>query len=364
MCVFKGICKRGDGSVKRGVILEIGNQYITLLTPEGEFLRSRKGKEHYEIGEEINFFPVNEQNSVRRSFFKLNKWNSGIASVIAAALLFFSIFNLYDRNEVYAYMTIDINPSIEAGVDKKLRVVSLEGYNAEGDEVVKKLEEWMNEPINSVTEAIIQESKDSGYYKEGVEVLLSTVIVEEEDEQLAKELSENVQSIVETSKQEDIMITSVNSTVEDREHAIEKGLSTGKYMKETLMAKEKEVEKQQDQKVKATDKGQGNGNNGNNGNNGDVKGQGRNLKNDSSPNQNSVEKGNGNSSENRGNSSDSSGVEKEKGNQNKGNQSNNGKGNQEDKKGPPEAVQKGKQKQQDNKKQGNGNNKKDNGSKN
>ncbi|MBM6618118.1 anti-sigma factor domain-containing protein [Bacillus suaedaesalsae] len=330
--------------MKRGVILEIGNQYITLLTPEGEFLRSRKGKEHYEIGEEVDFFPVNEYVPTKKSYFRLNKWRTGIASAVAAALLFFSIFNLYDGNEVYAYMTIDINPSIEAGVDKKLRVVSLEAFNSEGEEVVNNLEEWMNEPIDSVTQAIIQESKDSGYYKEGAEVLLTTVIVEEEDAPLAEELNENVQSIVESSKEEEVVITALNSTKEDREHALEQGISTGKYVKETLTAREKDLEKQEKKEMKAAEKGLNNGNG---------QGKGSDHKNDNQG------KNNGNDKQDKlfdkkGDPNNPAGIDKDKPKMND-KQSNKGKSNQEDKNGPPEAVQKGKEKQQDKKKQENNN---------
>lgn len=331
--------------MKRGVILEIDSRFLTLLTPDGEFLRSRKVKDQYEIGEEIDFFPVNEYVKEKKSIFRFNKLRAGIASTMAAALLFFSIFTLNDGNEVYAYMTIDINPSIEAGVDKKLRVVSLEAYNSEGEEVVNNLEEWLNEPIDSVTEAIIQESKDSGYYKEGAEVLLTTVIVEEDkDEPVAKELTESVQTIVEASKEEDVIVTAVNSTPEDRKNAIKQGISTGKYVKEKLTVQEKKEQKQKENEFKAVEKNapgekginNGNGNDNDNGEKNQNQGKDKQLfdkKGDTNP----------------------PAVEKNKENINiDGNQSNKGKGNQEDKKGPPEAVQKGKNKE---KKQNNNKNK-------
>lgn len=332
--------------MKRGVILEIDSQFLTLLTPDGEFLRSRKVNDQYEIGEEIDFFPVNEYVKEKKSIFRFNKLRAGIASTMAAALLFFSIFTLNDGNKVYAYMTIDINPSIEAGVDKKLRVVSLEAYNSEGEEVVNNLEEWLNEPIDSVTEAIIQESKDSGYYKEGAEVLLTTVIVEEEDkdEPVAKELTESVQTIVEASKEEDVIVTAVKSTKEDRKNAVKQGISTGKYVKEKLMVQEKNEQKQKKNEDKAVEKntpgekGINNGNGNGNGEKNQNQGKDKQLfdkKGDTNPP--AVEK-----------SKDKINVDID------GNQSNKGKGNQEDKKGPPEAVQKGKNKE---KKQNNNKNK-------
>lgn len=225
-------------------MLEINSRFVTLLTPDGEFLKSRRVKDHYEIGEEIDFFPLNEISTAKRSFFRFDKIRVAIASSMAAVLLFFTVFSFYDSHQVYAYMSIDINPSLEAGVDKKLRVISLEAYNDEGKLILNSLEEWVNQPIDSVTKAIIEKSKDSGYYQEGAEIIIATVIVENEGDQLAKQFDKDVESLVQTYQKENVPITVLNSTVEDRKHAVKKGLSTGKYVKETIIAKEKETKKE------------------------------------------------------------------------------------------------------------------------
>jgi hypothetical protein len=226
--------------LKRGVILEVNTKFVTILTPNGEFLRSRKVKDHYEIGEEIDFFPVNERFTAKKPFFHLEKIRIALASSIAAVLLFFTVFTFYDSQQVYAYMSIDINPSIEAAVDKKLHVISLEAYNEEGKVVLSSLGEWLNQPINSVTKAIIQESRDSGYYEDGAEIIIATVIVEDEGETLERKLNGNVEGLVQSYQKVNVPITVLDSTVQDREVATKKGISTGKYINEIIVAKEKE----------------------------------------------------------------------------------------------------------------------------
>ncbi|OXB86565.1 hypothetical protein B9L19_13660 [Geobacillus thermocatenulatus] len=37
--------KRGAFIVKKGIVLELGEEFVTVLTPEGEFLRLKKEKE-------------------------------------------------------------------------------------------------------------------------------------------------------------------------------------------------------------------------------------------------------------------------------------------------------------------------------
>lgn len=224
-------------------MLEVNSKFVTFLTPDGEFLKSKKVRDHYEIGEEISFVAVNETYSLKKSIFQFEKLRVVMASSVAAVLLFFTVFTFYDSQEVYAYMSIDINPSLEAGVDKKLRVVSLEAYNSEGELVLDSLKEWMNQPIDSVTTAIIQESKESGYYQDGSEIIIATVIVETESQTLEEKLNTNVKDLVQSYKEVNIPITVLNSTNEERELAHQKGISTGKYKREIIVAKEKELEK-------------------------------------------------------------------------------------------------------------------------
>lgn len=226
--------------MKKGVILEVNASYVTVLTPDGEFLKGRKVKENYEVGEEIDFFPLKERASMKRKtpFFSFGKLRIALASSIAAVLLFFTAFSYYDSHQVYAYMSIDINPSIEAAVDKKLRVITLKAYNQEGRKIVANLDEWKNLSIESVTESIIESSKKSGFYNEGAEVVIATVVVDDEGDRLKKELSDNVDKIVKAHKADNVTITVLDRSIEDRELAVGKGLSTGKYVTEFILAKD------------------------------------------------------------------------------------------------------------------------------
>jgi hypothetical protein len=240
--------------LKKGVILEVNAQYVSVLTPEGEFLKARKLKEDYNIGEEIDFFPLNERGLIKKRFFNdFGKLRIALASSIAAILLFFSAFSFYDSNQVYAYMSIDINPSIEVAVDKKLRVITLKAYNEEGKLILADLEEWKNNSIANVTKDFIQKSKASGYFEDGAEVIIATVVVDDEGAKLKGKLDEDVNNLAQEYKAENVMITVMDRKVQDRELAIGLGLTTGKYVKEFLLAKEVEPkleEKPEDQPVK------------------------------------------------------------------------------------------------------------------
>ncbi|MFD1735506.1 anti-sigma factor domain-containing protein [Bacillus salitolerans] len=223
--------------MKKGVILEVHKHSITLLTPDGQFLKGRKDREHYEIGEEVNFIPFTEKKKGR--LFHFEKFRVAIAASVAAALLFFTVLSFYDTKQVYAYMSIDINPSIEAGVDKKFRVISLEALNNEGKVIIDSMDEsWHSQTIESVTLNILKESKEAGYYEDNAEVLIATVIVNDKGEQLESKLNHNVETMIETIKAEEVSVIAFESSMEERESAVKHGLSTGKYHQQLVTAKE------------------------------------------------------------------------------------------------------------------------------
>ena len=115
--------------MKKGVVLSVNKFSITLLTPDGEFEKCRRLQRNYEIGEEIRYQP---QESVWNSFFSFSGKKAAVMSAAVACLMLFSIVIPNFSTEVSAYMTIDVNPSIELGVDDDLQVVELRGINADG----------------------------------------------------------------------------------------------------------------------------------------------------------------------------------------------------------------------------------------
>ncbi|MEH7380636.1 anti-sigma factor domain-containing protein [Bacillus sp. JJ1533] len=219
--------------MKKGIVMDVNDEYITMLTPDGEFVKAKHMKESYEIGEEMTFFPVNERvisHTSRQRFFQVKKWRYALASSLVAILLLSLFIPFSSRNEVYAYMSIDINPSFEVGLDDNLRVVSLEALNDEAKKLLESIPDWKNSSLDSITESIIQHSKNKGYLEDGKQVLITTVVAESHDKEIDQELQQGIKDIKEEYEKEQIAVTAITSTVETRNAAKEKGLSTGKLL--------------------------------------------------------------------------------------------------------------------------------------
>jgi hypothetical protein len=222
--------------MRKGIVLEVDEDFVTVLTPEGEFIQVKK-EGTYQIGEEIEKLPIQRQR-VKKNFFHFSSFKMALTSMVAVCLLVFTMFSGLTSNKVYAYLSIDINPSIEIAINRDLKVVKIKGYNQDGKMIVTRLSDWKGKPFIDITKKIIELSIKNGYLQEGEEVLITTVKKEtsrSSSQQLVKELNEVKQSY----ETKNIVVTTQTSTLEVRKEAVEKGFTTGKYLRLTEKAKEK-----------------------------------------------------------------------------------------------------------------------------
>jgi hypothetical protein len=222
--------------MRKGIVLEVDEDFITLLTPEGEFIQVKK-EGNYQIGEEIGKLPIQRQR-VKKTFFRFSSFKMALTSMVAVCLLVFSMFSASASNKVYAYLSIDINPSVEIAVNKDLKVVKIKGYNQEGKMIVTRLSDWQGEPFIDIAKKIIELSIKNGYLQEGEEVLITTV-KKETSRSSSKQLVQQLNEVKQSYEAKDIIVTTQTSTLEVRKEAVEKGFTTGKYLRLTEKAKEK-----------------------------------------------------------------------------------------------------------------------------
>ncbi|GLH63521.1 anti-sigma factor domain-containing protein [Parageobacillus sp. G301] len=208
--------------MKKGIVLELDEEFVTLLTPEGEFIQVKKDGD-YEIGEEI------EAQVIKRPIVRRRSFRYVITSLVAAVVLLVTTSLHFPSNEVYAYMSIDINPSIEVGVDEQLKVLKLKAYNEEGKRVVSQLSHWKKKKFVDITMEIIELSMQKGYLQEGGQVLITTV---ERKHRAAssRELSTELKKIQHSYQQKNIIVKTEESTMEVRNKAVKKGMTTGKLL--------------------------------------------------------------------------------------------------------------------------------------
>jgi hypothetical protein len=230
--------------MKKGIIMEINDGFLTLLTPEGEFLQSRKQNLPYSIGEEIYFFPIESVNEpmTKRSISNIFRLKT-VWIFMAALMIFIGTFiPMYQNNKAYAYMSIDANPSVELGVNKKMQVVKLTGFNKEGKEIISHLKNWKKEDVSELTKVILAEMKSGGYLKNNHQVLISTVRIEQPEQKVEEKLQRKLDKIEASVHNEKLEIIVIQATEKERQKAHNEGLTAGKYQFSQGKSKQKNVE--------------------------------------------------------------------------------------------------------------------------
>ncbi|MFF2286867.1 anti-sigma factor domain-containing protein [Peribacillus butanolivorans] len=219
--------------MKKGVILSINKRFVTLLTPEGEFLKTKRQERTYEVGEEITFSPVKPKVTLSFSSFHLSFKKKAVLSVAAALLILFSILPSYSSEHVSAYMTIDVNPSIELELNDHLEVLKLTGLNEDGKLVIDQLTNWKGKEIKTVTNRIVETTKQLGYLKGNKQIVVSTTLLDK-DKKLDKNLKEEIKEISKQGNVSQTKMKVIQATKTDRKQARKQGVSTGKYVEKKL----------------------------------------------------------------------------------------------------------------------------------
>ncbi|MBK5445665.1 hypothetical protein [Peribacillus sp. TH24] len=154
-------------------------------------------------------------------------------SVTAALLILFSILPSYSSEHVSAYMTIDVNPSIELELNDQLEVLKLTGLNEDGKLVINKLTNWKGKEIKTVTNRIVETTKKLGYLKGNKQIVVSTTLLDK-DKKLDKNLKEEIKEISEQGNVSQTKMKVIQATKTDRKQARKQGMSTGKYVEKKL----------------------------------------------------------------------------------------------------------------------------------
>jgi Anti-sigma factor N-terminus len=228
--------------------MEMDDSYLTLLTPDGEFLRARKQEKSYSIGDEIHFFPVTDP--IIAPFSLKNRLKLKSAWMLIAALLICigSVVPLYQSNKAYAYMSIDSSPSIELSLNKKMQVVDIMGFNEEADKLISNLDDWKKRDVSELTKIILTEMNEEGFINLEKPVTISTVKTKEISETVETRLIENIEKLKQTISNQPIEINMYTATEEDLENAHDLGVTAGKYYQKKNLTTENKQEKKEKHK--------------------------------------------------------------------------------------------------------------------
>ncbi|KLA28925.1 hypothetical protein B4080_3527 [Bacillus cereus] len=211
--------------MNKGIVMDIKKHSVVVLTPNGEFITCKRKGDSCIIGEEISF----DEQEQKASYFSIPSFLKP-ASILVACFLFAVLF-FYNQPEekVFAYVSVDINPSLEVSVTKDFRVIDLQACNDDGRHILKELKQWENKQLQEVIRTIIKQSQEDKYLTNDKQVMLTAVA---KDKALEPLLEKAMKELKKEYELKHITVEYQSSTMQVRENARKAGIGTGVYIKQ------------------------------------------------------------------------------------------------------------------------------------
>lgn len=128
----------------RGLVMEVKKRSCIVLTGDGQFLEVAKPRNGAEVGREI-VIP-------RPVFYRFKASYWAVASFLVVALAWLAFNSMLPR--AVAYVALDINPSVELGINGDNKIVSARGVDDDGKELLQRVD-VMHVPLADGVQKII-----------------------------------------------------------------------------------------------------------------------------------------------------------------------------------------------------------------
>jgi len=161
----------------RGVVLEIRGERAVVLVHGGEFRRIRLDGRCLYVGQEIEvpslpsraFWPV----------FSRPRLAVLVACMLIAVLMPFGYFEFMAPRPALASVCIDIDATLELGIDIRGKVVEARGVGDEGQAILQGVN-WRGKQVDELIAELVKFSTDKGLGQKdaGLDLLLTVIPVE------------------------------------------------------------------------------------------------------------------------------------------------------------------------------------------
>ena len=221
--------------MKKVVVIEKKAKTALVMTEDAHFMEIPLPEGSCEVGAEIMI----EAEAGARASFGTRRFLPWISAVIAASLFAFLIWqSSWDEpfdTKVYAYITVDINPSVEIGINKSEQVVDVRAVNEDAEVLIQEVE-FEQMQLEQFLETLLTDADDRGYLNENAGIVISTVVVAPESDQTSETLNRKWREKAEDTlhtlpklKKKEVRVTTVTAAPEVKEAAKKQQISTGKY---------------------------------------------------------------------------------------------------------------------------------------
>ncbi|WP_261130403.1 anti-sigma factor domain-containing protein [Bacillus sp. Marseille-Q3570] len=220
--------------MKRGLIMEVSKRKAVILTKDGSFERVRLKKgEQPEVGQEYICPP-----EISDAFFQPRKtllpsFSLSLVAIIVFVLVAGGMPFGTNKASAAAYVSFDINPSIEVAVDNEMNVIKVRALNEDAKNLLEGSEEYKDSSLLVFSDSLFKTLKESGYFDTYEDLLITSTIDDDfVSDEMRKRLNKSIERLKASKYIENTgIVLSLRETTEaTRKLAEENGLSMGKYL--------------------------------------------------------------------------------------------------------------------------------------
>jgi len=214
----------------KGSILELNGKKAIVMTDNCDFVTVKR-QQDMAIGQERRFNNL-DLYKAKKNYIK---YMALAASVCLVLLSYFMFSQVYMPGTVFAYVDIDINPSIELTVNKNIQVIDAKPLNEDAKTLLEELK-LKKLPLKQAVTEVINESEKLGYIKtdKGNAILVSSALAKEDNKGSDKEKAldsvlDDIDKVTVDFDNKKIETEVVKVTSENREEAVKNNISMGRY---------------------------------------------------------------------------------------------------------------------------------------
>ncbi len=183
----------------RGLITRIEDNFMIVMTDQMT-IDKIKPRINVKVGQRIEF----TKRDRYRGFllFNYKKASSMLALILVLILTSIVAFGQNGSREIYAVVSVDINPSIELNLDQSGMVVGYKSFNKDGQKILSK--SLLNQGLEDALSQIILSAQDKGYLVDRDMILISSTVLKTNDARLDSTqdatIEEHIESYMITNK--------------------------------------------------------------------------------------------------------------------------------------------------------------------
>jgi len=224
-----------------GSILELTDKKALIMTESCDFISIARQPQMF-VGQQVKV----RKSDIAKTNKSYVKYALLAASVFILALFSVFYFRIFVSNTVYAYIDVDINPSVEFSIDKSAKVLDLKPLNSDAEALLKDMD-LVDLPIKDAINQVVKTSEKMGFISADKEnAILISAAVDENGKEVTNsseakafdKIISNISNINFDFGYQTVKPEILKVTPESRKAAVKNNISMGRYALYSELKKE------------------------------------------------------------------------------------------------------------------------------